>query len=391
MPQESQFDYAKLPDGSYAKFPKGTPPEAMRSRLEKEGLLKPKVEAAPVKQNPMYDRVLYNIGQGVESMMDTPNRMGKRSRELFKEANTPGAKAMAPLRAENEEVANLLKGMFQSTAPGMLGQPADKNISNALTTFFGGEEGLERPSVRGTVEAATKPRAVLSEVMRTAKAEGGPKPLPNPTEAGSIIGAMTRGKQFLDVVDAAAKDIPVNWKPAYEWAQKALELGKKGFTVPKPITDFVAWVDSRMKPGMDPSGIPNTTIDRGAEEHPLLYKDSRNFETSLGAKIPWDQDVGGKMDGIMKKMRESLGEETAKSLKPIGLDTHYLRGKAEIAKAVRARERSYGIGKIGGKLAGYGAGTVVGHPLLLGYGGGLAGQDLAGSMVRSVTEAGGTK
>lgn len=41
-----QFDYAKLPDGSYAKFKKGTPPEEMRRRLTAAGLLKPQ-GAAP--------------------------------------------------------------------------------------------------------------------------------------------------------------------------------------------------------------------------------------------------------------------------------------------------------------------------------------------------------
>lgn len=38
--QPQQFDYAKLPDGSYAKFPHGTSPEQMKAKLTSTGLLK---------------------------------------------------------------------------------------------------------------------------------------------------------------------------------------------------------------------------------------------------------------------------------------------------------------------------------------------------------------
>lgn len=46
MPQDPTqldpgFDYAKLPDGSYAKFAKGTSQDAMRAKLTQKGLLKP--------------------------------------------------------------------------------------------------------------------------------------------------------------------------------------------------------------------------------------------------------------------------------------------------------------------------------------------------------------
>ena len=195
----------------------------------------------------------------------------------------------------------------------------------------------------------------------------------DPTAPGSLLGAMTRGKALLDRVDAAAKDIPVNYKPAYEWAQKAIELGKHGFTVPKPITDFVAWVDSRLQPGADKVGS-DSFMDRGGELNPLPYQVSRNFEQALGARIPWDSDPGGRMGGVMKKMRESLGQETAVALKPHGLDVPYLKGKAEMAKGYGAKDRFKPIGYVGGKLAGYGAGGAVGHPLIMGHAGGLAGK-----------------
>jgi hypothetical protein len=389
MPQEAQFDYAKLPDGSYAKFPKGTSPDVMRGKLVAAGLLKSINEAtgsitAPRKD--LFGQITDDIGDAMESMAHTPQRLVENTKKYYQEGKNPVQKGVAPFRAEGDELRNLLMGVYRSTPVGMIGQPLHQNLANALMMMGG--EAFE--PVRGVSEAATSPTAVMHEVMRTAKGEGGPTPLPNPTEAGSLIGAMTRGKRFLDVVDAAARDIPINWKPAYEWAQKALSLESRGFTVPKPIKDFVTWVDSRQKGNLTQPGPEGSRIDVGATD-PLLYQHARDFEKALGAKIPWDQDTGGIMGGIMKKMRESIGQETASSLKPLGLDVPYLRGKAEFAKAMRAQEKSYGIGKIGGKLAGYGAGTVVGHPLLLGYGGGLAGQGIAGSMVRSITDAGGGK
>ena len=211
----------------------------------------------------------------------------------------------------------------------------------------------------------------------------------DPTVAGPLRGSMTRGKALLDRVDAAAKDLPVNYKPAYEWAKKAMALEPHGYTVPKPISDFVKWVDSH-RPGLERIGSKEF-IDRGGVTHPLPYQDARNFEQALGAKIPWDADPGGRMNGIMKKMRESLGQETAAALKPHGLDVPYLKGKAEFTKAHSWDTKGKMLGRIGGKVAGYGTGGAVGHPLILGYAGGKLGESAAGSMVDSVINAGGEK
>lgn len=324
----------------------------------------------------MTKKVMDVIGQGVESTMNTPNRMGKRSRELFKQSDNLQGKITAPFRAEGEEVGNILKGLWHSTAPGMIGQPAENNIANAITMMAGMKVG-EVPLREGTA-----PRTSLPSYEEMAG---------DPTKSGSLLGARTRGGHLLDFVDKAARDIPVDYKGAYEWAQKAMELEKRGFTVPKPIKDFVNWVDSRSKPvALTPkSGESNAFIDTGGERpKPLLYQHARDFEKALGAKIPWDADAGGVMTGISKKMREALGVDTAKALKPHGLDVHYLRGKADLAKAYAAKEKFGPIGKIAGKVAGYGTGTVTGHPLILGYGGGLAGESAANRLVKSITEHG---
>lgn len=160
MAETAQFDYAKLPDGSYAKFPKGTTPEQMRTKLQEKGLLK---SASPAASSPtapsksLGERVLDVIGQGAESTFNLPSRLGRRGHELFTEAKTPGGKLMAPLRAESEELNNLLKGLWQSTAPGMIGQPPENKIANAAMMIVGSGEGGE--PIRGLEEAAAKPIA----------------------------------------------------------------------------------------------------------------------------------------------------------------------------------------------------------------------------------------
>lgn len=392
MPEMAQFDYAKLPDGSYAKFAKGTSRDDMQRRLLSAGLLKgapPSKPAAPealTRPDSMGTKVTDIIGQGVESAMDLPSRMGKRGRELYQQAPDTQGKLMAPLQAENEEVTNLLKGVYSSTAPGMIGQKPEQNIANAIMMQGGSVLGGE--PARGTLEATASPGRVMREVMRTARGKGGPEPVSSPAKAGPLLGSHSRAVDTMNRVDSAAKGIPIDWQPAYKWAQKAIELGKRGFTVPKPVTDFVSWVDSRMKPGLEGAGEPNAMIDRGGTMNPLEYQHARDFEVALGAKIPWDQDTGGKMGGLMKRMRESLGQSTAQALKPYNLDTPYLRSKADFTKAYGA-EKTWGpFGYFGGKIAGYGIGSAAGHPLLLGYAGGRAGENIAGSLVRSVTGEG---
>ena len=87
---------------------------------------------------------------------------------------------------------------------------------------------------------------------------------------------------------------------------------------------------------------------------------------------------------------KAIGKESATALAPHGLDTPYLRAKADFTKAYGAKKFWGPFGYFGGKLAGYSAGAAgLGHPLMAGYAGGLAGKSLAGSLVESVVNKGG--
>lgn len=364
-PQYASIPDAQLVEKVVAKYP--------QYKTQIGGAAPGKPGGPKEEKKPFDDRVIQRLSENAQSMADMPGNVIKDARERYLKRGTGGVGDAAKSMTEGayyNAVEPTAKGIYGITPPGLIGRIQDKedpaNIAgDALMGFMpGGEEA-------GRAFDATRP-------------------LKDPTKAGSLWGAKARAQSIMDGVDAAAKDIPVNYKPAYEWAQKALALEPHGYTVPKPIADFVKWVDSRMQPGADrmPGGA---SMDRGAELNPLPYQVSRNFEQALGSKIPWDSDPGGRMGGIMKKMRESLSNETATALKPHGLDVPYLKAKADFTKAYGAKDKLGPVGYIGGKLAGYGAGSVTGHPLMMGYAGGKVGHSVAGSMVDSIINAGGDK
>src|ERR1700733_2179788 len=189
MPETPQYDYAKLPDGSYAKFPKGTPPDVMRQRLTAAGLLKSQpsqaatAQAAPAAVSPspspttpqksFGERVLNILGQGVETTMDTPKRMMQRGAELHQQATGLQGRLTAPLRAESEEVTNALKGIWQSTAPGMIGQPPEQKVAGAIGMMAGAGEGggPVGEAIKGTARKAGAPAAITMQELAGAGKE----------------------------------------------------------------------------------------------------------------------------------------------------------------------------------------------------------------------------
>lgn len=379
------------PDGRYSRIPVSSLSQAISAGYKLMGNPPSKPEIPKELRNtPASEmtefpgRVLDRMGQNFKIMAETPSRMAESSRQEFLKKHPEGSQT-----ALQKFAPSSLKDAITAMADSIVNEGV-----GALKGALKGVGSVSTPGIVGRMASGDKPENIAGDAamfLMPESEEAGKLGHTqfDPTKAGPLRGSMTRGQAMMDRLDAAAKDIPVNWQPAYQWAQKAIELGKRGFTVPKPITDYVNWVDSRMKPGIDKiSGKPNSFLDRGAEEHPLPYQHARDFEKSLGAKIPWEQDTGGVMNGIMKKMRESLGQETATALRPYGLEVPYLKAKADFTKAFRA-ERKWGpIGYLAGKLAGYGAGTLTGHPLIIGYAGGKAGEGAAGSMVRSIVNAG---
>jgi hypothetical protein len=326
-------------------------------------------------------KILDRVGENFKALGDTPKRMGASSRAEYLKLHPEGTQTLADKFSPRSlmdalsamsgsilsEAGGAVKGLVGVTAPGIAYRMANKekpeNIAGDAAMFFmpGGEEGARSTYKPGDL---TKP--------------------------GPLWGAKTRAIESYKAIDKVAHDIPIDHTPAMDLANKAMELGRRGYQIPKPITDFAKWVETHSKGSAAPMG-GSSFMDTAGSMQPVTYDVARDFKTAIREAVPWDEYGGknGKMFAIAKQMERSLDNSIVESLKPHWLDVPYRRANAQYAKAMKALDKSWGLGYIGGKVAGYGAGSVVGHPLLLGYGGGKAGQSLAGSMVRSITEQGG--
>jgi hypothetical protein len=235
--------------------------------------------------------------------------------------------------------------------------------------------------------------ALTAYTMGAAEAPGEFTPPQNryPTgtgiKAGPLRGSYTRSGLTMDMLDALAKDKPIPHE-GYKVVQKALSLEKYGWRAPEWMRKYADMVESGLRGGKEPiPGRPGEFVDRPPSMNPLTYEHARNFEVAAGEKIDWS-DPGGRMNAMQKQARKAIGEDIANGLKPYGWDRPYLQAKADFTKAYGAETKWPRFGKWGGRLAGYMGGSAVGHPFILGYGGGQLGESAAGQLVRSITRAG---
>jgi hypothetical protein len=156
---DEQTIRVKRPDGRYSRIPISSLKAAVtKGYTYAPSVSKPAAPESLTREAPILDRALDVIGQSAESTAGLPQRLTESSRQKFSEAKSKGSytgMATAPFRAEGDEVINLLKGLWQSTAPGMIGQPPENKIANAVMLMAGAGEGGE--PVRGLEEAAAKP------------------------------------------------------------------------------------------------------------------------------------------------------------------------------------------------------------------------------------------
>lgn len=196
--------------------------------------------------------------------------------------------------------------------------------------------------------------------------------------------SFPRATQAFESIAKKANDLPVDHTKAYAIAQKAVELGKQGYTVPKPITDFIQFIDERSKSGATAPvpGEPNARIDTGGSSNPLVYQNARNFVSSLGSAIDWDRAAGSKggpMHRLATGLRHELDSQVQSTLDPIGERQNYLKAKKDFETSIAAMRRFGFIGKLGGKIAGFGTGGALGHPFVGGTLGSKAGEVLGKS------------
>jgi hypothetical protein len=320
-------------------------------------------------------RMLNRVSQAAEGTSQLIPMLLKRSREGFKTAREKGdvgGMAMAPFRAEASSLLDLAKGVGGVTTPGIIKRMLSKE---------------DPASIIADAALMTIPSGRPTEVIGAATEALKTKMTP------SIVGAHTRAIEGFRTVERATGDVAVDPAPVMEWISKAEELSKKGYQMPKVVADFSRWIEEKTKG--TPDKIPGTVrsiIDQHPTSLPLTVKDAREFYTAMNEAIPWNEEGYGGKNGRMfytvDKARQALHQSTMKAVEPYGMDRVLNQSMRDYARVARWRQRSYGVGWLSGKVAGYSAGYAIGHPLMTGYVGGQAGESLAGSMVRSVTEAG---
>jgi len=161
------------PDGKLYQFPPGTTKEAaIRYFKSRQSGAQPQNTPAPAaaqtEQKPYINRFLDAISEAMQAMSETPQRTAERSRELFKQGRARGGlagnlqAAEAPLRAEWETLAGILKGIGNVTTPALVSRVAGgedpAKIQADATMFLLGQMGGGEPA-EGTLEAAAKPVA----------------------------------------------------------------------------------------------------------------------------------------------------------------------------------------------------------------------------------------
>jgi hypothetical protein len=352
----------------------------------------PPVPSALTGQNPFMTRVTDRISDTAEGMSKLPSQFAATARDNWKQGERTGGgmgvlkRIVAIPRAEGTVLGGMAKGALGTTSPGIVSRLAGKEdpaniVADAALMMI----------------PAGEPSGVAAKATEAIKSEMTP----------SIVGAHTRALEGFRTVERNAGHVPVDPAPVMQWVAKAEELAQKGYRMPKVMSDFQSWIESKSKGGAVPTAPTGPTfpsslleasrksfMDTPGTSMPLTVRDAREFYTAMNEAIPWDEEgyggKGGRMHYIVDQARKALQGSTTDALAPYGLDKTLSQAMSDYSRVARWREKSYGVGWLGGKIAGYGVGgAVTGHPLMMGALGGKAGEGIAGRMVKSVTEAGG--
>ena len=215
--------------------------------------------------------------------------------------------------------------------------------------------GMEQAGTAGDVggvlgHAAAMPTA-MALTAGAAKATGA---------LGKIPGIRTRATNAFSGVESKIGEAPIDHQPVLNTAYKAMEMGAKGFQLPKPVSDFVEWAKAVQ-----------------ASRTPFKFADARDFYTSLGETIPWEQygGKGGRMYNQVMKMRSQLGDALKTTASDNGLGEQYTKALQDYRSSARIVKGAKNVGSV----------ATLG---LLGKSMGLSGGDLMALLTRKVVNAG---
>lgn len=246
-------------------------------------------------------------------------------------------KAMAAADAQRKQAG--YSPAYRAIAP--LGELAGANVG-----------GMEQSAQKGDVGGVLGHAAAVPTAMALTAGAG--------KVAGKYVGIRSRATQGFQNVEAKIGDQPVNHQPVLNTAYKAMEMGAKGFQLPKTVTDFVDWAKSVQ-----------------ASRTPFKFSDARDFYTALGEAIPWEQygGKGGRMYTQVMKMRAQLGSALKTTANDAGMGDQYNRALQDYRTSARLVKGAKNVGSV----------ATLG---LLGKSMGLSGGDLGAATMRAIVNAG---
>lgn len=287
MADDQQFQYIKLPDGSYGKFRADAPDMVIRSAIQKD---------FPTAYKPFGAEALgkaTSIGPRPSQgpLIDTI----EKAREWLESKATTGSQAGA--------------GEFMESAP--LG---------ILRAAKGGAELGSSPwqatkdIVGGGAQAMTMPGMVLA---------------PEGAEAAAMtIPSTARAGRKLEEVLGVARDVPINAAGPTQEAFRGKEIASRGGRLPKILGDFV-----------------RRTKDPEAE--PITYKEARDFYTN--ARLAMSEYLATKpnMWRQVTIFKNALGEALQAAATQAGKGPEYKSAMMEYRRAKTMENLAKAAAKLG--------------------------------------------
>lgn len=296
MADEQQFQYIKLPDGSYGKFNAKANDTVIRSAIQKDfpNAFKPFGADALGKATSIGPRP----SQG--PLIDTIDK----ARDWLENKATTGSDAGA--------------GEFMESAP--LG---------ALRVARGGAELISSPwqatkdIVGGASQAATMPGMVMApEVAETA--------------AGALPSTARAGRKLEEVL-SAAKNVPINAEEPLKASLRGKEMYQHGSpSLPRILRAF----NARMA---DP------------EAGPMTYKEARDFYTNGRMAMTEYLRNNPTMWRQVTIFKNALGEAVQEAATLAGKGPEYKSAISEYRRAKALQKLAAAAGALGIKMGGLGA------------------------------------
>lgn len=299
MPDD--FQYVKLPDGSYGKFRADATDDVIRSAISKD---------FPTAFKPQESPMAGTLAKTTGISATTPESNGpladafERARQWIETKATTGSQAGA--------------GKFMESAP--LG---------ILQGLKGGAERAQSPwkaikdIAGGAAQAATMPGMVMA---------------PEGAEAAAgVIPSMARaGRKFEDVLKEA-KDIPINSDEATKAAMRGKEMFQHGSpSLPRILRAFTNRMADPEKPTMN-------------------YDEARDFYQNARLSMTEYLKNNPRMWRQVTIFKNALGEAISAAAHEAGKGSEYLSAMAEYRRAKALQKLGIAAAGLGIKMGGLGA------------------------------------